>query len=141
MKKPESHTKNFSLFKNQIEYYKNLGEKAAIYTFTKNSLSQKHISPLNPLTSKPLHFKDEVKKSDHDITPMLSPLSRDISHLRDKFQFPGSSMISELPSDIKSIKKILETSSHPQSLSNKGHSLPYVYKRDFSIDLNIHRAH
>lgn len=134
MKKPEPVSKKVHILKNTAEYYKDLGEKAAIYTFTKNSVSQKHITPINPLSSKYIHQKDDHRKSDNDITPLLSPLSRDISHLRDKLKYPGSTIPSELPPDIKSIKKILETSDQPQGLVNKGNSLPLIYKKDFSVE-------
>ena len=133
MKKLEPVSLNLHLLKNQSEYYKNLGEKAAIYTFTRNSISQKHITPLNPSLSKNLHLKEDSRKTDNEITPLLSPLSRDISHLRDKLKFPGSSKPSELPSDIKSIKKLLETSDQEQVISNRGQSLPYICKKEFSV--------
>ena len=132
MRKPESNQKKMNPLENKSEYYKTIGEKAAIYTFTKNPLSQKKLSSISP-PSKIVFLKEEShRKSDFDITPLLSPLSRDISHLRDKFQIPTSNKLSELPSDLKSAKKLYET---VEQSSTKKPSFPFVFK-EYSSEMS-----
>ena len=125
MRKPESNQKKMNPLENRSEYYKTIGEKAAIYTFTKNPLSKKKLSSISPPSKIVLLKEESHRKSDFDITPLLSPLSRDISHLRDKFQIPSSNKLSELPSDLKSAKKLHETI---EQVSIKKQSLPFVFK-------------
>lgn len=137
MKKTESvqSSKNL-IFDSKFEYYKGIGEKAAIYTFKKSTISHKKLlSSLNQVTKPPLiPTKDEPKKSEIDINSLLSPISRDVSHLRDKFIFPSSTKVSDLPSDIKTVKKLLETSDSLGNPLNKGFPVTLSCRKEMCMD-------
>ncbi|OMJ68044.1 hypothetical protein SteCoe_34619 [Stentor coeruleus] len=137
MKKTESAqlSKNL-IFDSKFEYYKGIGEKAAIYTFKKSTISHKKLlSSLNQVAKPPLiPTKDEPKKSEIDINSLLSPISRDVSHLRDKFIFPSSTKASDLPSDIKTVKKLLETSDQLGNPLNKGLPVTLSCRKEMCMD-------
>ena len=58
---------------------------------------------------------------------------RDVSHLQDKLKIPVS-RINELPSDIKTLKKLLENSDPLGNPLNKGHPLSCSCRKEVCMD-------
>lgn len=113
-------------------YYKNIGEKAAVYTFTKNRLMNKKLDCITPK-----HFsnlsKSDQKKSVIDINTYVSSNSRDISHLKDKIISPLVK-INELPSDIETVKKLLENSDSFGNPLKNGLPVPYSCRKPVCME-------
>ena len=140
MKKTDSmnYIKN-PILETRNEYYKNIGEQAAVFTFTKRQLSQKKLQQISPISKGMLKTEDS-KKPDIELNSILSPLNRDISHLQDKF-IAVSPRHNELPSDIQSVKKLLESSDALGNPINKGFPVPYSCRKEPCLDPIYKQAH
>ena len=102
-------------FDSKSSYYRQIGEEAALNTFTKNKFRHK-LKTISP-PSKLNFSKEDMLRLDRETRALMSPLSRDISHIRDKFSSPPPQSFdihnpnqAELPLDIHTIEKLIKSS-------------------------------
>ena len=146
MKKAEStrHIKPPILESNS--YYKEIGEQAAIQTFTRNKFRHKlkSISPSSQIKST---SKDDLIKADRPfMKPLRSPLARDISHIRDKLASPvlrdneiALQKCISLPFDINTVKNLLKSSDIYGNPFNQGEPISTSCRREACLN-NVYKS-
>ena len=122
MKKIEinSHANSRNLT-SRLEYYRGIGEKAALFTFTKQRKGLKKLTSVSPKLSRILS-PDRNAKSTKELNILKALSPRDISYLKDRPKSPLKKWY-DLPSDLKDIKKSVILDKSLQNSSALGKSI------------------
>ena len=133
MKKPDSYLKSLD---SRNDYYRGVGEQAAIYTFTRKLSHKKLSSLISPGKIASTEDLRDLRKQGLELDSLLSPQTRDISHLKDKLSLL-TPRHPDLPSNITEVKRLVEASDFLGNPINKhGDPLPISCRKSFCINNN-----
>lgn len=122
MKKPEINIPiNSRTLVSRQDYYRGIGEKAAMFTFTKQRKDLKKLTSVSPKLSR-LLSPDRNARSTKELKILKALSPRDISHLKDRVISPLKKW-ADLPSDLKDLKKSIITDKSLQNSSVLGKSI------------------
>lgn len=116
----------------RTQYYKEVGENAAMCIFTKKKLGGKRLTSLSPKIKRLSHHIDSTP-SEKDMKILRDIQSRDISHLRDRVGSPLQNLTG-LPSDIETVKKLVQHSDKHGNPTLQGSPLPISCRKNLCLD-------
>lgn len=129
MKKTDiSNSSKSRILHSRKDYLREIGERAALLTFKRKGSGNKKLETLTPRITRVLS-PDYSTRSMKELRILQDISPRDVSHLRDRVKSPAQKVL-DLPNDLDSLKKILNTSTSFQNSSQTGKSP----KRDLQED-------
>lgn len=129
MKKPQTaQEKRTIFFMSTNNYYKEIGEQAAVNTFTKKKITSSSHKIINSQMKSIL-----TPKSKQKIRISKDFSCRDVSHIRDRLNSPPQKLV-ELATDLEAIKKVVYPTDSLGSPTSQGNSIKFTFRKDFSLE-------